>query len=277
MQGEIVDIQSVEGMDRVFEEISRAIESVPWIRRSTCGLGALSDYRYTRCYSMEESYGLYELNSELIPSMQARGIQVNDFEVGDETQTSATLAQYPNIWFHMVYRGGGIIVDLYLRKIGAWRSPEMPKGTYALVDLGTAARDAAWSLLYRAGYSPSRLRKAEQACTQTLQPHQYCLELDMSSREFARVVSDVYFDGPEDMFWRLYNARKSFRYAGEFAVRPPGWKRRERPLYAIEYKPGALRESYVIEDNLAYKFMRFAISYTPHGEGGTLLVSASMR
>lgn len=277
MQGVKLDIRQMDNMDRVFAELTRAIESVAWLERGPCG--HLPDYRYSRCYHYDEAkHSHHDLNADLVPALRAGGVAVENFEVGDgDTRTYAYVEQYPNLYVTLVDLGSVIDVKLSLEGEGYWGQKSGPNGAYALVDLGTAAKDAAWALLFRAGYRIPDLQRAERACTRALQPHQYCLELDMSSREFARVVSDVYFDGPEDMFWRLYNARKSFRYAGEFAVRPPGWKKRERPLYAIEYKPGALRESYVIEDNLAYKSMRFAFSYTPHGEGGTLLVSAALR
>ncbi|WP_147372900.1 hypothetical protein [Calidithermus terrae] len=100
----------------------------------------------------------------------------------------------------------------------------------------------------------------------------------MSREGFARVVLDVYFDGPDDMFWKLYNARKSFRYAGEFAVGPPWVEKQGTPLYVIEYKPDPSREFYIVrgQRRLKVKSMRLSFSYTPHGKGGTLLVSAAL-
>ncbi|WP_157202630.1 hypothetical protein [Calidithermus chliarophilus] len=280
MNAEKVDVKTIEGMDRVFEEITALIEGIAWIGYNPCG--GQADYRYMRCFNLGKG-DFRNLNAELIPALRARGVVVEEFRVGDMgTNTFAFIPQYPGLEFELSDLGGVLELFLYTED-GKWRSPEMPKGSYALVDLGTAARDAAWSLLYRAGYSPSRLRKAEQACPQAraLQPHQYCLELGMSRMEFAAAMAERYFSGPKDEFWKRY-ATGAFTYKGELWAAPPDPNdppevRNLPPNYVMSYRENGLVDAYVIEDNVAYKSMRFAFSYTPHGEGGTLLVSAALR
>ncbi|WP_147372937.1 hypothetical protein [Calidithermus terrae] len=275
-----LDIRQMDNMDRVFAELTRAIESVAWLERGPCG--HLPDYRYSRCYHYDESkHSHHDLNADLVPALRAGGVAVENFEVGDgDTRTYAYIEQYPNLYVTLVDLGSVVDVKLSLEGEGYWGQKSGPDGAYALVDLGTAARDAAWALLFRAGYRIPDLQRAEQTCARALQPHQYCLELGMSRKGFIELIRRIYFDGPEDYFYALLNRGKPFEYRGEKSLSPNAEFFRSRgrpPLYVLRYEAHPSDEVFVIEDNLAYKFMRFTFGYTPHGAGGTLLVSAAMR
>ncbi|WP_147371561.1 hypothetical protein [Calidithermus roseus] len=281
MQGVKLDIRQMDNMDRVFAELTRAIESVAWLERGPCG--HLPDYRYSRCYHYDESkHSHHDLNADLVPALRAGGVAVENFEVGDgDTRTYAYIEQYPNLYVTLVDLGSVVDVKLSLEGEGYWGQKSGPDGAYALVDLGTAARDAAWALLFRAGYRIPDLQRAEQTCARALQPHQYCLELGMSSREFAAAIAERYFSGPKDEFWKRY-ATGAFTYRGELWATPPDPNdppevRSLPPNYVMSYRQNGSVDTYAIEDNVAYKSMRLTFGYTPHGAGGTLLVSAAMR